>query len=261
MILLDAHTHVYRCFDRSIFYDAAARNFNRIKKNSRLAPETPAVLVLTETANDDEFERLRAERTGRGPGQWTVEVCAEPQFLQLLHPEGFRLWILAGRQIQTLERLEVLAIGSISRNLEKQPLQAVIQGVRDEGALPVLPWGVGKWFGARGHHIRACTAGGPNPFLALGDNGGRPWIWPRSPVIKTWEKRQGWILSGSDPLPLPAEQTRAGSFGQILDHDLDLDYPWSVFSAWLQSCPPHLRFFGRPSGLLHFLRSQIALRI
>ena len=87
-------------------------------------------------------------------------------------PAGETLVLVAGRQIQTLEGLEALALGTDSEFPDGLELTAALAEVRASGALAVLPWGFGKWWFRRGQLARkAIDSAAANEFF-LGDNRG-----------------------------------------------------------------------------------------
>ena len=68
-------------------------------------------------------------------------------------------------------------------------------------ALPVLPWGFGKWLGICGPLIAEEIATARPGELFLGDNSGRPAMSPRPRLFARAEARGLAVLPGSDPLP------------------------------------------------------------
>src|SRR4030095_13902120 len=91
---------------------------------------------------------------GRGYSAWRGCDAREPSSLVL----GHRLLVIAGHQIVTSERIEVLAIACIENIADGLTLDATITAVRDAGAIPVLPWGVGKGSGERGRFVANAAA-------------------------------------------------------------------------------------------------------
>ena len=91
--------------------------------------------------------------------------------------QGFLL--IAGRQIVTEENLEVLALLTDRKFEDGLPLQEVIQTVRENKGISVIPWGFGKWMGRRGRFLESALEEAENSELFLGDNSGRPVFWSR----------------------------------------------------------------------------------
>ena len=140
------------------------------------------------------------------------------------------------------------------------PLAETLSRVRDCGALPVLPWGFGKWWLNRGSLIAAAFAGRRGEELYLGDNAGRPTV-GGSPELFRLARGQGVpVLPGSDPLPLPEHISRAGSYGFVLSGPLDEAQPAAALLRGVRRLKGQPRIFGRRDDLPRFLRAQAALR-
>ena len=155
-VLIDTHVHIHGCFSLAGFFDAAHANFERAARaqsGSRKSSHDGfiGVLMLTETARADCFKRLsaRADSEDSGLGEWRLRHTEETGSVTA---ERHRrcLYIIAGRQIVTAERLEVLALGFEGFVPDGAPIRRVIDRVRSAAAVAVIPWGFGKWWGGRG---------------------------------------------------------------------------------------------------------------
>ena len=195
-LLVDGHVHLHDSYDEARFFETACANL------SRHGTGRPT-LLLAEMGGQEIFARWR-----NGNVAWPIRATDEAVSFLV----GEKLLVIAGRQIVTAERIEVLAIGC-----EKIPdgltLNATIASVRDTGAVPVLPWGVGKWIGKRGRLVAKAAA---RDRVLLADNAGRPPGWPRPRLFE-----QHVILRGTDPLPLSREQERIGKYGFVLEGRFD----------------------------------------
>jgi hypothetical protein len=79
--------------------------------------------------------------------------------------------------------------------------RTAVRAVQDSGALTVLPWGFGKWWGERGRRVeRLVNELGANAVF-LGDNGSRPQALGRPRLIETGERQGFRVLPGTDPFP------------------------------------------------------------
>ena len=167
--LVDAHAHLHACFGLEAFLDGAWDGFQRAAADLG-RPLDCGVLLLTQTAGDERFERLVVEATPQGsarggrPG-WSIARTGEPESLAARRADGARLLIVCGRQLRTAEGLELLALATCARFADGQPLAAALRGVEAAGAIPVLPWGVGKWTGKRGRIVGGLIDAG-RPGLA-----------------------------------------------------------------------------------------------
>ena len=182
-------------------------------------------------------------RRGGQPPRGTGEIGGAPIF------------IVAGRQSVTAEDLEVLALGTREHIADGLPLAATVEAARRAGALPVLPWGVGKWTGRRGALVRAAAADQAGfPCLYLADSGVRPGLLPRPTLIAEAERAGRIALAGSDPLDLGAEEGKAGRFGFVAAAEIDAARPFGALADWLarqRVSPPAFGELERPAAFLH----------
>jgi hypothetical protein len=256
-LLVDGHVHFHCLFSWRVFLDAAVQHFARARAEHALAADAPGCLMFTESAGVHAWRSLLEDESLTRPLGWQLERgdrCGA-----ILHRRGHDpIVILAGRQIVTAERLEVLALGCVRELPDGRPTQETADAVVGEGALPVIPWGFGKWLGARAAIVRDVVAA-MGPRLYLGDNGGRPRSWPRPGLLAWAEARQTLVLNGSDPLPLPDQAMRAGSYGFVATGWRD-DAPGArAIDAVraLRRTPPT---FGGRSSLVAAARAQAGIR-
>jgi hypothetical protein len=200
------------------------------------------VLLLAERQGTDLFGDLQAILPGSG----------EPE--ALWRDEARSLLVVAGRQIVSAESLEILGLATRRKPEDGRPAVEIVSALLDDGAVVVLPWGVGKWLGARGRLVDHLLARFGREQVFLGDNGGRPWFWPMS------RRRGARILAGSDPLPLPGAERAIGRYGFILRTPFDRDRPAASLRGALRS-PLAVEPFGRQRRLPGFLAEQAQLRI
>ncbi len=252
---VDAHVHLHECFELERFLAAAVRNFAR----AGAAEEQPGLLLMTESAGVDRFRGLRE---GAGPPEpWALRPTEESISLLALRAGRPTLLLIAGRQVVSREGLEVLALACGAAPAEGRPLEETLGEIRAVGGLPVLPWGFGKWRGWRGRTVAELIERYPREEIFLGDNGGRPAGAPR-PRLFALARRQGVrILPGSDPLPLPAEAERAGSYGFRLAARLDFERPARDLRRLLRGPDLRIEPYGSGAALLPFLRNQLAMQL
>jgi hypothetical protein len=245
--LVDSHVHFHACYDLPAFLDGALRNF-------RKAGAGTGHLLLTESAGAHWFRRWR-DGLNAGGG-WRFEPTREEESLRVLNGSGDRMVLVAGRQIVARERLEVLALGRDLELPDGLPLVETLERVRESGALPVLPWGFGKWWGRRGMVVAETLE--RDGELFLGDNGGRLGL---DPVLFRRARRLGVrVLPGSDPLPFARHAGLVGSYGFVLPQAVDLDRPAEILLRHIrESGQP--RAFGRRAGLPRFLRDQVGMQL
>lgn len=232
-IIADAHVHLYHCFSSEHLMDLTFNNFQREINASLAGSDFSGVLFLAETKAEKGFQRIAksAEKGESQPGEfgeWTFLPTKEKSSFYARSNQNRTkgLYIIAGRQITTAESLEILALGSIQEFDEKEPLEELIPLISQSGAIPVVPWGVGKWIGRRGDLIKKLLEREDlSPFF-LGDNRNRPIFWTRPSLFKMAGEKGINILPGSDPLPFPSEISQIGRFGFKLSGSIDQDYPF-----------------------------------
>lgn len=258
LCLVDPHVHLHPGMDAGEVLTAAAGHMEGAAQALGLAACPSGLLVLTETVGLDRFAELDGSI-----GCWQITPTGE-EISRLARPAdgGVPIAITSGRQIVTAEGLEVHALGTRSLFPDGQPMEEVLQAVRADGALAVLPWGVGKWSGRRGRIIADLIAGAGDPrAFCLADSGVRPSFMARPALLAEAERRGIRVLAGSDPLPLAGGARNAGRFGVVARHAFDADRPFTAFRGWLESLEASPGTYGRLETPLAFLRAQIAMQI
>jgi len=263
--LIDAHVHIYDCFSIGTFLDAATRNFHVAAQAASIRNPCIGVLFLTETARDNAFDALLHAVTERKETvhcpPWKFTRTEEECSLLAVNQNNQVLVIVAGRQIISQEKLEILALGTTKSFPEGLPIEDTLALVRASQALAVLPWGFGKWLSGRGLIIEALLQSTHHPELFLGDNSGRPHFLSRPGLFKQAEKRDIRILPGSDPLPFPREVAKPGSYGFILNHKISTITPASEIKRLLAEPEFAVKPYGEAETLFRFVRNQIAMQL
>jgi hypothetical protein len=259
--LVDAHVHIHPSVSVPDAFAAAAGHFRRWQPAPDTGGEALGCLLLAERQGEDCFRRLRTQGLGPRAGGWTVHPTREDTSLVVRFEGEPRFVLVSGRQIVTAERLEVLALGTASAPADGEPLERALDRAEAEQALAVIPWGFGKWWGRRGARLARLIAGGPGRRTFLGDNGGRPRLLPDPPLLRRAASRGVWNLPGSDPLPLPGEVRRTGSYGFVVPAAPDLDLPFAQIRDAVTRSTAQPRLYGRRAPLRRFIAAQAALRL
>jgi hypothetical protein len=251
-IAIDAHVHIYKVDRAEELLRSSVRNFARVSGvSSRVA-----ALMLTESAGFDAFSQLRDAGSA---GNVKLERCAEAELLGAT-VDGWRLLILAGRQVVSAEGLEVHGLCTTAKPRDGKPLAHVLEELDELGALVALPWAVGKWLGRRRAAVKSVLAGGKSDRLFLSDNSARPNFW-HEPLFRRAERIGVKILAGSDPLPLPGAQHRVGSVGCAIHVGLSEATPASDLKAALRDPRRVVRRYGSLETPIRFLANQMRLRL
>jgi hypothetical protein len=232
-LLIDGHVHVHDCYNEATFLTAAHANLSR-------HGEGLPTLLLAEAHGAHVFARWQL-----GRATWNVTRTEDSSALIL----GGKLLVIAGRQIVTAERIEVLAQLTSESFEDGCPLDETITRAQASGALVVLPWGVGKWLGPRGRRVARAAA---EHSVLLGDNAGRPLGWPRPALFRRYP-----VLPGSDPLPMKSQECIVGTFGSQLTCDWDARHPAQSIGVALRQLRTSPSVLGRRVTPLVFLRQQI----
>jgi len=268
LLIIDGHVHIHDCFDIPRFFDSAFSNCLKVARNVGYERSHIPVLLLTEGCRQRFFHRIQeAMKKGNNriadeqTGSYRVFATEEDESLRIQKGDGTFLFLIAGQQIVTEERLEVLALSTVSKIQDELPLGKTIAAVEKEGALPVIPWGFGKWSGRRKRVLMKYFASRQEGVFFLGDNGGRP-NFLRFPDFHRKAPGVSLIeLPGSDALPFPSELKKVGSFGFTLHEELDLRRPGEALKRNLMKPGVVPTPFGSPEGTSRFVRNQMILRI
>jgi hypothetical protein len=132
----------------------------------------------------------------------------------------------------------------------------MIDLVRSDGALAVVPWGFGKWIGRAGIRIRELFNSQSPESLFAGDNGGRLQILGMPKPLKA-ARREGFrVLPGTDPFPFGADYRRVGGFGFLAAMEPDLIHPWQSLRSALVGTARAPEPYGRALPPIRFLFNQ-----
>jgi hypothetical protein len=233
--IADTHVHLYP------FYDLAAALRGAMSRLAALAPGLPRVLCLTER-RDGHFFRDAISGAVKMPPPFSV-FPAGKNSLVVIDNAGEKLFVVAGRQLATSERLEVHCIGIDADIPDGLPLRDAIEHVLVAGGVPVIPWGVGKWLGRRGLLVSEALNQSSETFA--GDSSLRPWCWPEKDFVALPAR----VLFGSDPLPAPGEENQIAGYATIFDAPFDEADPAASVTAALRNGAP-MRRAGKRGGPL-----------
>ncbi len=242
-LALDSHVHLHPNVPLEAAFDAAAANFPAADLR---------LLCLTDMCGVNSAERLRTHRSGA----WTVEET-KGSFLAR-GPREISLFLLPGRQIVSSEGLELLALGLESALPDrKTPLSDLMDAVTAAGAVPVLPWGVGKWSGRRGEIVAELLRGRSD--FGVSDNGNRLQGSSEPALLRAAREKGLPVLLGSDPLPLPGAHHRIAACGNSAEGVTE-DTPSQLLREIL-SRPGALTPYGRLTPPLPFFLQQVRMQL
>ena len=267
MLLVDAHVHIHDCFRLQTFLEAAYLNFKTHAGRFGCGEHFSGILLLAETSKDSRFQHLLHctegnDMLGDHPtGNWKVFRTSEDESLIIRSDDNQELFLIAGRQVVTAEGLEILALATTAAYTDGIPIKELLEFVQERTAIPVIPWGVGKWTGRRGKIVSTLIQAEVGKFFCLGDNSGRPFFWKRPFLFKIAESLNIPILPGSDPLPFRSEQKRGGSFGFSVDTTIDPTRPAESLRVLLSNGKFEIRSFGRLEMPHRFCFNQVRMQL
>lgn len=254
-LLIDGHLHLYPSQDWS-------RMVTRLLANLRLAagPEPGGIVVaglLAESRGSHFYRdavtqayRFRADslRLEAGPEEGTLAILENGQI------QGY---LVAGRQIVTSEKLELLGLCQEITVPDGLPAGDTLDRLHEQGALAVLSWSPGKWFFERGRVVRQLIENGPASRFLVGDTAMRPRCWPMPGLMRRARERGFGLIAGSDPLPLAGEESLAGSYGFEINARFDPACPATSLRQALAASPLSPTLVGCRRRSLDFLSRWI----
>lgn len=265
LVVVDSHVHYYECFHLGHFLRATRRKLcmSAIMANSEGSHHH--IMVVLDVEDVSCFDMLRRAVRCSPEADWRVQETKEEfSFSMLVTLSGQRVCkvsVVRGYQAATVERLEVLALGTHAQLREGVTLEETVRCALDVGAIPVIPWGMGKWWWARGRRLRDMMQSEMGEAICLGDTSQRPLGLPRPSAFAVAEASGVPVLSGSDPFPLPNHASWVGRYGFTLGGMVDSEYPGASLKALLNKRDSGLTTFGSRTNVVGSLRNQIELRI
>jgi hypothetical protein len=256
-LVVDAHVHLYPCMPVRAMLDAAARNLFAAKGG---AAAHAGVLLVADPDGVPGYARLLTEPGEQDRGGWRREHGDE-RSVTFRREGGPRVTAVRGQQLITREGLEVLGIACDARLESGVPLAEMVGRIRAARGQAILAWGAGKWLGRRGRALtKLIEAEAGRPDVMLADNGGRPRAWSRVPQFDTAAKQGMRVLAGTDPLPLPGEEQRVGSYAfRIRAQAWDGAAADGLWQALATDAP--IEIVGRPMAVRGFVANQLKLRL
>ena len=243
-IFIDSHVHSYPSYRPDVFFGA-------FRAAVRASGASVGAFVLAQREGQTVFEDWSA---GKGLPEGTDVAVREDGALRLAFPDGEPdIIVVAGRQIACAERIEILSIGSTEGLPDGSPIADAIEDALRREALPVLAWGVGKWWFSRAKTIASLLHRFAPDELLLGDSSLRPVFWGEPAAMAEARTLGRRVLHGSDPLPPAFEETRAGQYGDLAGATIDPERPLRAqMLAILRN--DELVPTGRRAGLLQFFK-------
>ena len=216
-LIADTHVHIYPCYDTKLALYKLRRNL------SALDSTAICVAFLAERSDCNFFADFE-----KNSGQ-LFSTETQVRYLEdalCIREQGYAdLYIFPGRQIITLERIEILSLTIDTQIPEGLTAREVVERIARENGVPVLSWAPGKWFFRRKKVVQDLIEGSQPGALLIGDTTLRPTCWLK-PLLMGQAARKGLsVISGSDPLPFAGEEQVMGHYGIQFECDFDPDQP------------------------------------
>ncbi len=256
LILCDAHVHIYPQFDLINAIKKSISNFTKIEKAKHLQNETIKIWLLTEGQDYDFFTR---EHTLNN--DLVIKQTAEKESLAIInrHTNKTLLYIIAGRQIVTQDKLEICALATLYKQQDRKlNTHDTIKSVIDFGGVPALNWAPGKWFFSRGKIVRDVIEKNNPESLLISETTMRPTFWPTPSLMKTALNKGFKVIAGSDPLPFIKEENLIGSYCSLLTGELIPEKPAESIRKLLLSSTD-IKRLGKRSGPFPFASRQFKI--
>lgn len=212
-IIADIHVHVRPAHDARRLLMGGARRLRDLAARAGY-PDAAPVLMLTECGPARAFERWSA---GSLPEGWALQGrSADGRAICLRGSDTPAVWIVAGRQCATRERMEVHALGCAAEIADGLPAEQAIEAALRAGARPVIAWALGKWMFQRGVRLAGLMDRFSPERLALADSALRPIGWPEPAPLRRAARERRPVLAGTDPLPPPGEEDVCGTLATLV---------------------------------------------
>lgn len=230
-VVVDSHVHLRPSHPPEAWLDAASSALRAAAPDAEVR-----MLCLTESAGYDVWSALNTQGSA---GAWSLKASPEKACVQLTHSQRGALWLFAGRQVISAERLEVLALLTDACPADGEKAEAVIDEILAVGGLPVLPWSPGKWLGSRGRALHTLLQQYTVDQLLIGDISLRPLGWPEPGPMRRSRAHGFKVIAGSDPMPPSPELDHVGEYASLADFDFDPEAPvTSLRCALRDPCVP-----------------------
>ena len=263
MLLCDGHVHLEHQDRFPELLDTCLCNMKKAIPESSGTQRLQGILLMAELPGQSWRAELldRAEKRGNvgRTKTWSLRRADQGAHIICENDNGDQLVCLTGQQVATSENLELLLFGHEEPYRPESLLKSVEKNVK-QADLVVVPWGVGKWLGARGEKVLELLGREDISGYVLGDNGNRPAAWKKIPQFDIARKRGIPIVAGTDPLFLSGQIKRVGTYGMLVSEESERCFSTSEIRELLQN-NNSMKTYGALQRLHSFVAVQIALRV
>lgn len=211
-MMADTHVHIYP------FHDAAAAVGSLRANLASGSSGTPCLAFLAERYDCSFFDTVFADQTI--PGLPNSSVTGLENCILVEEKGAPDVYLFAGRQVITSERIEILSLLSQAPIADGMPADLVLEEIEKNKGLAVLSWAPGKWLFKRKKVVERLIDKALPGSLFIGDTTLRPIGWTEPVLMKKAREKGLTVLAGSDPLPFSGEETVLGRYGIRFSGDL-----------------------------------------
>jgi len=244
-IIADTHLHLYPCYNLQ-------QSINILRSNlTGFGSDSLYFGFLAERFDCHYFRDLKAKDNDIFDSAAKIEDFGEALMLSEQGHED--IFLFAGRQVVTKERLEILALTTDMEIPDGLPVEDVVDIVNRAGAIAVLSWAPGKWLGERGKKVGWLLDNCSPDELLLGDTTLRPWCWFEPLLMKKGLKAGYSVVAGSDPLPFVGEEAMMGKYLSSWQMEFDSHDPVGSVRNYLKKADISPARIGRRGSCLETL--------
>ncbi len=260
-IAIEAHLHIHSLYNLTQLFINLCKNINSLVPYSAKSTPEPIVQIalLAEMSGQNFFQNIKNNPPRLNSFGIKIEPHKDERVISLSHNIYGRFFIIAGRQIVTKERLEVIAIGTNISISDGTPLIETFMQIQQLGAIPALPWGFGKWMGRRGTFLKKIISTLQKPFCLI-DSAMRPSWFLESSIFKKARSYGVPILAGSDPLPLAGQELLAGTYIATTLAHFDIEHPFESLRMLIESENLSFSLAGKRRSTMAIVKALLHLK-
>jgi len=261
LLLIDSHVHIHDCFNLEDHLDSVFRNFSNSAFEIDNSTRWMGVLLLTEMKGTDYFKTLHNSLSQKILNKLIIVKTEEEESFIVENSTSHKVIVISGRQIVAKSGIELLALGTSKNIKEREDLEKSVLEVIKANAIPVIPWGFGKWVGEKKNIVKNLITTNKDVKFFLGDNSGRLRFWFKPSLFKFGKSHNRFVFPGSDALPIPSEVNKTGSYGFYLKAELNLFKPAEGLKKLLYDLKESPLTFGKLENPIRFFRNQFIMQI
>ena len=261
LLLIDSHVHFHDCFDIEEYLNNIFMNFSKAASIIDDSHSWIGILLLSEITGVNFFRTLLFSQGDKILNNFNLIKTEEEESFIITDGNDQKIVVISGKQIAVKEGVELLALCTSKDFQEHEDLGKAVMNVISADAIPVLPWGVGKWIGKKKDMIKNLIEENNNLKLFLCDNSGRLRFWAEPQLFKFAKSHNRFIFAGTDALPIPSEIRKTGSFGFYLKTELNLFKPSEDLKKIFNELTESPLTFGKLENPVKFLRNQLTMQL